>query len=476
VLDVTKRGIFKNVDKLIMTDGDNAHLGGEWDRFKDHNQTSAVRVRALFVENMSGPVLRMLGAKYNIEPFFFSSSLNFIPSRFQEDARKGIGDHITITLPFIQVIPTEILLNQGFQASPETLVSTGEDPMVTKVIDTQAPLKIQLKRFDLDDGPIVKRALVSDLLSVHLVRNVNGNTIISYHANVDLPTTKANYLHERIRFAGQSVYWQKMLERAEDPTFLLLIFIWQAAYAWDEALQQLNEYICELEIEVMQTSSIVLTQQLHIIQAHLLYYSSLLRSFKKAVQFVHNTPNPALTEAQRDVCKPLMERECKTLLRKVERLNAERLMQEGRLSNVLNLVFSSVNIYDSTISKTMAEATLIDSEAMKQIAYLTMIILPPYFCTAVYSMNLKSLNPISNPTVTTFFEVTIPLTVVTIWIIVALQSEYMFKKPSLRHRIAWPYYLVQYLFKRTRDRKRDNGKVEVNAPLYERPTPYYKVL
>jgi len=124
----------------------------------------------------------------------------------------------------------------------------------------------------------------------------------------------------------------------------------------------------------------------------------------------------------------------------------------------------------------MAEATLIDSEAMKQIAYLTMIILPAYFCTAVYSMNLKSLNPISNPTVTTFFEVTIPLTVVTIWIIVALQSEYMFKKPSLRHRIAWPYYLVQYLFKRTRDRKRDIGKVEVNAPLYERPTPYYKVL
>jgi hypothetical protein len=81
---------------------------------------------------------------------------------------------------------------------------------------------------------------------------------------MDLPTTKADYLHERIRFAGncarvliilprislclkgQSVYWQKMLAKAKDPTFLLLIFIWQAAYAWDEALQQLNEYIVQL--------------------------------------------------------------------------------------------------------------------------------------------------------------------------------------------------------------------------------------
>jgi hypothetical protein len=68
-------------------------------------------VRALFVENMSGPVLCMIGAKYalsslkgrmaegtlyryNIEPFFFSSSLNWIPSRFQSDVREGTGDRM----------------------------------------------------------------------------------------------------------------------------------------------------------------------------------------------------------------------------------------------------------------------------------------------------------------------------------------------------------------------------------------------
>jgi hypothetical protein len=37
-----------------------------------------------------------------------------------------------------------------------------------------------------------------------------------------------------------------MLEKTDDPTFLLLIFIWHAMYAWDEALQHLYEHICVL--------------------------------------------------------------------------------------------------------------------------------------------------------------------------------------------------------------------------------------
>jgi len=30
--------------------------------------------------------------RYNIEPFFWSSSLSWIPSRFQEEIQPGIGD------------------------------------------------------------------------------------------------------------------------------------------------------------------------------------------------------------------------------------------------------------------------------------------------------------------------------------------------------------------------------------------------
>jgi hypothetical protein len=49
------------------------------------------------------------------------------------------------------------------------------------------------------------RLLVLDLLSVHLIRNINGSTIISFHPSLNLPTTTAPFLHERIRFAGELV-------------------------------------------------------------------------------------------------------------------------------------------------------------------------------------------------------------------------------------------------------------------------------
>jgi len=46
--------------------------------------------------------------------------------------------------------------------------------------------------------------------------------------------------------AGQSVYWQSMFQKSQDPTFVLLTFIWHAMYAWDEALENLYEHICSL--------------------------------------------------------------------------------------------------------------------------------------------------------------------------------------------------------------------------------------
>ena len=47
-----------------------------------------------------------------------------------------------------------------------------------------------------------QRLLSLDLLSVHLIRNVKGSTIISFHPNLKMSTTTAPYLHTRIRFAG----------------------------------------------------------------------------------------------------------------------------------------------------------------------------------------------------------------------------------------------------------------------------------
>jgi len=289
---------------------------------------------------------------------------------------------------------------------------------------------------------------------------------------MDLPTTKADYLHERIRFAGQSVYWQKMLAKANDPTFLLLIFIWQAAYAWDEALQQLNEYIVQLESDLMQTSSLELTQRLHMIRAHLLYYSSFLQSFKKTVQFIRNTPNPALTKEQREICKPLLERECNMLQKAVERLEIGREIQEKRLGNVMNLVFSSVNINDIQVMKRMTEATVKDNSAMKQISFLTMIFLPATFTNSVFGMNVVEINPDTRGTLPLYIITMLAMTVPTVWIIIAFQSQYMFKEKdaSFWKRLCWPFYLTRYWLRKARSSNDPTRRRTI--PL----TPYYGVI
>ena len=81
-----------------------------------------------------------------------------------------------------------------------------------------------------------------------------------------------------------------------------------------------------------------LTQELHMIQAHLLHYSSLIVAFRKIVKFIKDTPNPSLTPDQKNISVPLLNRECKALLEHIDRLDETHKAQENRLANVLDLV------------------------------------------------------------------------------------------------------------------------------------------
>ena len=92
---------------------------------------------------------------------------------------------------------------------------------------------------------------------------------------------------------------------------------------------------------MINTSEMGLTQELHIIRAHHLHYASLLDNFRKTVEFVRDTLNPALdslSEEDRTESKSVMQRETYTLLTEIERLNKTRDMQDKRLKNVMNLV------------------------------------------------------------------------------------------------------------------------------------------
>ncbi|KAG6889951.1 hypothetical protein C0995_013478 [Termitomyces sp. Mi166 len=380
----------------------------------------------------------MLGAKYNIEPFFWSSSLNWIPSRYQENPIAGEGDHITITLTFLKSMGG-MYDTKGSQ-STESFTSTASTEDPEQMIDTQAPLRLRSK----------KRILVLDLLSVHLVRNKEDSTIISYHPNMPHhPVTEASYLRDRIRYAGQSVYWQLIFRKSPDPTFVLLTFVWHALYAWDEALEDLYNHICWLETKVITTSDMILTQELHVIRAHHLHYSSLLEDFQKTVEFIKKTYNPALDSvprSERDYSAKLLVRECDNLLSEINRLELGRRMQDRRLKNVMNLVFSSVNIQDSKRMQKMTEAAVKDSAG----ALLPRI--------AVFGMNIQDLVPNTFGTLAHYFEVAIPLTMITIWVVVTFQSKNIYPQgTSLLTRFGWPVQLCLNLLKSKIGRESDEN-------------------
>jgi len=233
-----------------------------------------------------------------------------------------------------------------------------------------------------------------------------------------------------------------MFQKSSDPTFVLLTFLWHAMYAWDEALENLYTHICTLETQVIETNQMSLTNELHVIRAHQLHYSSLLADFRKTVMFIRDTPNPALEGLKEDESKVMLERECAMLLTEIERLNMSRTMQDKRLKNVMNLVFSSVNILDSRRMQKMTEAAVRDSAAMKQIAYLTMVFLPASFVAAVFGMNVKDFSPETHGTLPHYFAAAIGLTAATIWIIIAFQSQYLLPSSfSFPMRLAWPILL-----------------------------------
>ncbi|KAG6829922.1 hypothetical protein H0H92_002945 [Tricholoma furcatifolium] len=252
---------------------------------------------------------------------------------------------------------------------------------------------------------------------------------------MDHPVTTASWLRDRIRYAGQSVYWQTIFQNSPDPTFVLLTFVWHALYAWDEALEHLYNHICWLETKVISTSDMALTQELHIIRAHHLHYSSLLENFEKTVKFIKETYHPGMDsvpEAERKYSAKLMERECNNLLSEIDRLDMGRKMQDKRLKNVMNLVFSSVNIGDSKRMQQMTEAAVKDSAACSQ---------------GVFGMNLNIIVPGTLGTLPHYFAVALPLTFVTVWVVIAFQSKWIYPKDTpLWKRFGWPVYLAHDVY------------------------------
>ncbi|KAJ6551647.1 hypothetical protein B0H19DRAFT_1264300 [Mycena capillaripes] len=391
--NVRRNGTFTREEDFVVTEDNKEEY---WENLQKE-VPDEVRLQAFFLDNLSGSVLQMLGTKFDIEPFFFSSSLNWIPSRYQEAV--GKGDHITLTLTFIRCMknptttppsPTSSYAAPSFR----TLQSADQ------VIDTQAPLGLSSN----------DQILLPDILAIHMVRSPGLSTLISYHPPHAHHATAARTLRTRLLAAGQSVYWNNIFTStiSSDPTFVLLALLWHPLYAFDEALDSLYFHICWLESRVIETTDLKLMQQLHGLRAHLMYYASMLEEFRKSVMFVAETSNPML-EHMSDT-HSLETTFVKELLRR-----------DSRLKNVMNLAFISLGINDGRRMQKLTEATVRDSTAMRQISYLTMFFLPASFAASIFGMNVNILTPGTSGTLAHYFALALPMTGVTIWLLMTFQ-------------------------------------------------------
>jgi len=144
--------------------------------------------------------------------------------------------------------------------------------------------------------------------------------------------------------------------------------------SWYVALVQRGSDIAKhiQELQVLHLDNISLTHDLHVLEARLLYYQSLLHGFELSVKFIETTPNPAMdsraTGEERRHSDALMKKECKNLLDEIDRLERRRMMLSSRLKNAMELVFAIVNTEDS--------------RRMQRFSYLTLVFLPAGF-TAV---------------------------------------------------------------------------------------------
>ncbi|EGN97186.1 hypothetical protein SERLA73DRAFT_183836 [Serpula lacrymans var. lacrymans S7.3] len=420
-IDVKDDGFFEigDVDKYDVSDNNADEC---WALFRK-DRPEGIRVRVLFVDKMTVPVLRMLGTQYNIEPFFFSSSVNWIPSRYQEEIKLGEGDHITITLPFIRAVKCPLSQSETTSIYPpifkKTHLISRSSIDAQQIIDTQSPLYLRSSQY----------ILMLDLLSIHMIRTKDSSTMISYHSDTDSHRTSAERMSGLLYYIGQSVYWQKIFSKTKDPTFVLVSILWYALYTWDEAFEILYSHINDLESSVITTNEMNLTRELHVIHAHLLFYSTLLEDFSQSVTFVLETPHPGMEGLAGDNQESnLLKRECNNLLSAIKRLEGIRDMHGKRLQNVMHLAFATVNIDDS--------------KQMKQISYLTMIFLPAGFTATVFGMNVKEINSGSYETLAHYAIATLLLTIATVWIVVTFQINSHFHGPgpqkSFWVRLGWP--------------------------------------
>ncbi|KAN0078005.1 hypothetical protein V8E55_010062 [Tylopilus felleus] len=412
-------------------------------------------VRAIFVENMTSQVMQMLGTRYEVEPSFFLSSVNSIPSNYQDDPKLPEGDHITIILPFIRTMKTR----QSVEREGAIMMGVPlEEPQ--GAIQDERPLRAVDAPLTLRDG----LAVVQDLLAIHMVRTTTTSTIISYHPRSMTHGMSAQRLQSALQIICNSAYWSQMHSILKDPTFVLIAILKYVLQAWDEAFKALYARINELVNNTTPFTYSQLShflqendgswnnesiQELHELQTRVMYYPILLRNFRDSVVFLGETPNPAMSvesirPQERRFSMDLLRHEVDYLHSEVDRLQGLRSTLIDRLRSAMARSYDIANIESRrTFALGVMRLSTSGRSERPGIQIVLIVFLPPYVLSCVFRMNVREFKPGATLTLAQYIEATITLICFCLWFTIALQEHSLFHPGGhIVRRLIWPIYYV----------------------------------
>ncbi|KAL4264271.1 hypothetical protein AB1N83_005725 [Pleurotus pulmonarius] len=255
----------------------------------------------------------------------------------------------------------------------------------------------------------------SILLHVKVIDGIP--TILSFARSEDLA--------ESMKLSFENNYWKHRFQDAEGRDILRrlpLPFFWYAVRRWDEVSEIVDTFIGSLET-VFDTQT---AQQLRALRTHLLYCEVLLKRFRDTLAIIRRTSQDKI-----------VGNEFWKLLVEIERLEAERGMHEGRAKHVIDSIYSQSAVI-------AAGASIRDSRDMKQVSRLTMLFLPASVMAGIFGINSALFD--AETSLLFYFILTIPLTVVIIWVFVAMQVEHYFldfPTGAWYYRVLWPLYMFR---------------------------------
>ncbi|KAJ8517700.1 hypothetical protein ONZ45_g5140 [Pleurotus djamor] len=248
------------------------------------------------------------------------------------------------------------------------------------------------------------------------VKDVDGiPSIVCFASSDDVPKSM-------LKTFGNP-YWTTRFRdwKSRDRRLLPLPFLWYTVRRWDEICEAVSTF-AGLSVSLSRR---VIHRASRANLAHILFSEGLMNNLKLVIN--------GLKEGCTD---ELVLKECQLLLNECARLEFRRRLQGDRVQNVIDMIYSHATTRAS-------EAAVRDSRDMMQVSRLTMLFLPASVMAGIFGINSTTID--EHTSLVLYLVLTVPLTLMTIWLFVAMQIENYFRDfpKGAWYRAFWPYYIFR---------------------------------